>query len=89
MKLELIKSNEKGKTYQADGFKIFYRFKNTISGDNSANLNEQIYLISGEALVTVNSNKITIEAPTTIEIPAKTYHKIEAQTDIVFILYES
>lgn len=82
MDINLIKENEKGKTYQADGFKILYRYKDMIAGDNSENVKELIYFISGSAEITLQ-DKTWI-----IEFPAKTYHKIKALTDISFILFE-
>lgn len=89
MKIKLIKENEKGKVYQADGFKIFYRNKDTVSGDNSENKEELIYLITGSAKVTLKDSTRIANAPEKIEFPANTYHKIEATTDISFILYEN
>ena len=85
--MELIKDNEKGKVYQSDKFQIFYRNKDSISGDNSENVEEEIYLVSGEAEITLREEVKIIKAPIKIEIPAKTYHKIKALTDIIFILY--
>ena len=86
--MKLIKENEKGKTFQADDFKILYRNKDAIAGDNSENSEELIYLITGSAEVTVEETTNTVEAPAKIEIPAKTYHKIKALTNISFILFE-
>jgi mannose-6-phosphate isomerase-like protein (cupin superfamily) len=86
--VKLIKENEKGKTYQADGFKILYRYESTTSGDNSENVKELIYLIEGSAEVTLEDSTQVIEAPAKIEFPAKTYHKIKALTDISFIIFE-
>jgi len=86
--VKLIKDNEKGKTYQTDNFKIFYRYKDTISGDNAENGEELIYLVEGSAEVTLKDTTSTVKAPTKIEFPAKTYHKIKALTDITFILFE-
>lgn len=88
MKLDLIKSNAKGKTYQADGFEILYRYKGVIAGDNSENSEEIIYLINGEAEVTINDETVTLKSPAKFKIPAKTYHKIKAVTDIAFILWK-
>lgn len=85
--MKLIKENDKGKTYQADGFKIFYRHKDSISGDNAKNPEELIYLIAGSAEITLRNDTWTIEAPAKIEFPANTYHKIKALTDISFILF--
>jgi len=87
--MELIKENEKGKTYQAGGFKILYRYKGMIAGDNSKNVKELIYFISGSAEITLKDKIWVIESPTKIEFPAKTYHKIKALTDISFIIFEN
>jgi hypothetical protein len=88
MKVKLIKDNEKGKVYQIDNFKIYYRNKDTISGDNSENKEEVIYLITGSAEITLRNSIWTAEAPIKIEFPAKTYHKIKALSDISFMLFE-
>ena len=88
MKVELIKEDSRGKVYQADDFKIFYRNKDTVSGDNSENIKELIYLVTGYANVTLKDFTQIIDAPAKMEFPENTYHKIEAITDIVFILYE-
>ena len=86
--MKLLKENEKGKTYQVKDFKIFYRNKDSISGDNSENVEEEIYLISGSAEVTLKESTKIVNAPAKIDFPAKTYHKIKALTDIIFILIE-
>ena len=78
MEMKLIKENEKGKTYQADGFKILYRYKDKIAGDNAENVEELIYFITGSAEITLRDKTWIIEAPAKIEFPAKTYHKIKA-----------
>jgi len=88
MNIKLIKENEKGKTFQADGFKILYRYKNMVAGDNSENVEELIYLISGSAEITLDDKKWIANSPAKLEFPARTYHKIKALTDISFILFE-
>ena len=87
MEIKLTKEDERGKTYQAGDFMIFYRHKDTISGDNSENVKELIYLITGSAEITIKGKTWKAEAPAKIEIPAETYHKIKALTDISFIIY--
>ena len=89
MTIKLIKEDEKGKTYQADNFKILYRYKDTIAGDNSVNVEETIYLITGSAEVTLKDSIQIFKAPAKIEFPAKTYHKIKALTNIIFIMFEN
>jgi mannose-6-phosphate isomerase-like protein (cupin superfamily) len=88
LKMELIKDNHKGKTYQANNFKILYRKSGSVSGDNSENVHELIYLITGSARMTLEDKSWTIEGPAKVEFPARTYHKIEALTDISMILFE-
>lgn len=88
MAIKLIKENEKGKTYSCNGFKLLYRSKASISGDNEMNTEENIYLVSGKAVVVIGENSSNYTAPATFSIPEKTYHKIEAVTDITMILFE-
>ena len=86
--MKLIKQDDRGKVYQAEGFKVFYRNKGTTSGNNTENVEELICLISGSAEITLEDSTRTIEAPDEIMFPANTYHKIDAITDIIFILKE-
>ncbi len=88
MNLKIIKENKKGKTYQAEGFKILYRHKNKIAGDNSENVEELIYFITGSAEITLRDKTWIIKSPVKVEFPANTYHKIKALTDISFVLFE-
>lgn len=88
MEIKLINENEKGKTYQAEGFKILYRYKSKIAGDNSENVKEIIYFITGSAEITLGNKTWTVKSPARIGFPANTYHKIKALTDISFILFE-
>jgi len=88
MEISLVKENNKGKSYQAEDFKILYRHKDAIAGDNAVNVEELIYLITGSAEITLKDKTWIIKAPAKIEFPAKTYHKIRALTDISMILYE-
>jgi mannose-6-phosphate isomerase-like protein (cupin superfamily) len=89
MHLKLIKENEKGRVYQGNGFKVVYRNKGAISGNNAENAHEFLYFITGAAEVTIENKTEMIEAPAKIEIPAKTYHKIIPQTDVSCILFET
>lgn len=86
--MELIRRDKKGEVYQADGCKIFYRNKKSISGDNDENDAEVIYLITGSAEVTLRDKTWSVDAPEKIEFPANTYHKILALTDISFVVWE-
>lgn len=86
--MKIIKENKQGKAYQADNFKILYRYKDVVIGDNSENVEELIYFITGSAEITLKEKTWSIQAPAKVKFPAKTYHKIKALTDISFILFE-
>jgi len=87
MDIELLKEDSDGKKYQVNGFRIYYKNKDTITGDNDINKSELIYLITGKAEITIQDKTWLAEAPAKIEFPAKTYHNIYALTDISFILF--
>jgi len=87
MGLQLVKDNESGQTYQGDDFKVLYRNKGSVSGDNNANVNERIYLMTGEVSLTVKEDTKIIVAPAEFNIPESTYHKIEAITDFVAVVF--
>lgn len=89
MSIDLAKQNEKGTTYQADGLKILYRKEGSVSGDNSENPEERLYLITGSAQVTLEGTTWRIDAPARIDFPARTYHKIVALTDISLVMFEN
>lgn len=86
--LKLLKENKKGSTYQAQDFKVCYRNKGSVSGNNNTSPQKYIYLISGKAEVTAEDEVKEYAAPCFFCIPAKTYHKIEAKTDLSFVLME-
>lgn len=85
--MELVKENEKGKTFQADDFKILYRNKGSVSGDNNVNVHEVLYLVSGSVEITVEGKVWVAQAPEKFEIPANTYHKILALDDSCLLLF--
>lgn len=86
--MKLIKEDNRGRVYQVEGFKIFYRNIGSVSGGNDKNEKEVIYLISGIAEVTLRDEARKAEAPGQFVFPANTYHKIHALTDIIFIIKE-
>lgn len=89
MSIQILREDERGQIYQCEGFKVFYRIKNSISGDNDINPEEKIYLITGSAEITQGTKTWTASAPAYIEIPANTYHKITALTNISFIILDN
>ncbi len=84
--MQLLKDNEKWKVYQDNGYKFFYRKKGSISWGNAINVEENIYLVQWKVNLTLGEKSEILEAPAKIYIPEKTYHKIEALNDIIFIL---
>jgi len=88
MQIKLLNKNEKGRTYQAEDFKILYRNKGTVAGDNEINVHEVIYFITGSAEVTLEDKTWTVQSPARVEFLEKTYHKIKALSDISFIIFE-
>lgn len=86
--LELIKENEKGKTYCANGFKFLSRFKNSVFEDNSINVHKLFYLVEGFIEVTIDDSVECYEAPAEFEILEKTYHKINSLTNSTMIMFE-
>ena len=89
MVVKLIKENGMGKTFETEKFKILYRIKDSIGGNNTINPEEVIYFITGKAQITLEEKTWNVEAPAKVHFPAKTYHKIKALTDISFIIFES
>lgn len=88
MAIKLIKEDDRGQNFQADDFKILYRHKGKYAGDNNINKHESIYFITGSARITIEDKTWEIKSPAKIEIPKETYHKIDALTDISFVLFE-
>jgi len=87
--MKLIAENEKGKTYQADGFKVLYRNAGSVSGDNDINVEEYMCLVSGTVDVTIEQETTQYNAPASFHIPAKTYHKLKAVEDIIIVMVET
>lgn len=87
--IKFLKEDDRGRVYETESFKIFYRNKNSVSGDNSENAQEIIYFIKGAAEITLRDEVYTIDSLSMVEFPENTYHKIKALTDIIFILHEN
>jgi len=84
--MKLLKEDRRGKVFETDCCKIFYRNKESISGDNKINPHEKIILIQGKAKITLGDYSFNATAPFEFEIEEKMYHKIEALSDIVFLV---
>ncbi len=88
-KFKLTKNNEKGKIFENKTHQIFNRVKGSISGDNEINPFEKITFISGNAKLTIKDKISEISEPCYFEIPENTYLKIEAVTDVSFMIEKS
>jgi hypothetical protein len=86
--MKLLKKDKFGEKYQIKNFKIYYKNKNSISGDNSINPKEKIVLIKGKIEITIKNEISSVESPCEFIIPEKTYHKIVAQSDCIFLIFE-
>jgi len=87
--MKFIKEKNGFKSYKSeDGFKVYYGIKGAVSGDNDINPEETICLISGKIKVIIGDIEDELSAPVEIKILAKTYHKIEALSDVVFLVFE-
>ena len=88
MSIRLLREDDRGQIYQCQGFKVFYKIKGSVSGNNDINPEKKIYLITGTAEITKGTRTKTVHAPTYMEIPANTFHKIIALTNISFIILD-
>jgi len=87
MTLKFIKEKNGFKSYQANGFRIYYGEKGSVAGDNNISPAETIYLLSGEMEVIVDDKITKYIAPAEFEVPEKTYHKLESKTKTTFLLF--
>jgi len=87
MKLEFIKSKNGFKSYQANGFKIYYGKRNSMAGGNNINPAEIIYLISGKMKVVIGDETVKHSAPIKFKIPEKTYHELQSLTKTIFLVF--
>ncbi len=88
MTLKFIKEKNGFKSYQADGFRIYYGKSSSVAGDNNINPAETIYLVEGEMEVTIKDTTVLYSAPAEFKVPAKTYHKLLSLTktsSLVFV----
>ncbi len=80
--LPIIKTDERGVIYDCDNVKAILRKKGTISGDHIHEKPDTLFLLEGEIELTIGKTTQPAKAPIKIEIPANTYFKILALTDI-------
>ena len=80
--LRIIKSDERGIMYDCDKLNFISRKKGTVNADHSHDDYEILYLVKGEAELTIGDDTKIVKAPIKIEIPENTYHKLIALSDI-------
>jgi hypothetical protein len=86
--LKFVKRKNGFKSYQSDGFRIYYGKRGSVAGDNDSNPEEKILLLNGSMNVTIGDLKKNYTAPAEFKIPAKIYHKIESKDKTIFLLFD-
>lgn len=80
-----MQADERGFMLDCDKLRCLFRKKGSISGNHSHEVNEILYLIQGEAELTVDGETETIVAPVRVDLPAGTWHTVVALTDIILL----
>jgi len=84
-KIKITKEDERGIIYNCDTVGFIIRKKNTISADHTHNEAETLYLVQGEAELTVEDEVVVIKTPAKVVIGSNAYHKLVALTDIMIV----
>ena len=83
--IPVLKSDERGSIFDCGDYHLVMRKEGSISANHSHEDPERLYLIEGEAKLTVNDETKVVKAPVMIDIYTNEYHKIDAVTDVIFI----
>ena len=85
-KLNIIKEDERGTVYDCDNFLCIMRKRGTVTADHThEDRDEILFLIQGSIELTIADKTKKVETPSRIEIPNKTYHKIVAISEVIFL----
>jgi mannose-6-phosphate isomerase-like protein (cupin superfamily) len=87
--IPIIKSDERGIIYDCDKLNFISRKKGTISADHAHNIREILYVVRGNVELTIGKETKQVSAPLRIEIPAHTYHKLVALSNIELLVDRS
>ena len=81
--VKIIEKSNEHIAYDCD--KVFYvkLKKGATLSDHSHKYSETVFLMEGEAEMTIGGETQIIKAPTKIVIPLNTYHKFTALTDLI------
>ncbi len=83
--IQLIKSNEDGAIYDCGKVKLIIKKEGSVSADHSHQEAESLFLIDGNAEITLDKDIKKVSSPISIDIPSNIYHKILALTNIKLI----
>ena len=84
-KLEPVWEDERGRVFDLGSYEYVARAKDSVSGDHVHEVSEDIYLMEGTAMLSVAPETVEFTAPAKVTVPAKTYHKLVALTDIIVL----
>ena len=71
------------KAYDCDSIYYIRLAPWTVASDHTHDKEERVFLMEGKAEIILGSKLYIIEAPKKITIPANTYHKFTAITDVI------
>jgi quercetin dioxygenase-like cupin family protein len=83
--IPIFRKDERGIIYRCGSVNYIVRKKGTISAGHTHEEPETIYLIEGEAELTIGKETKNVEAPVKFYVPSNEYHKLVALTDIKLI----
>lgn len=84
--IRVIKSDERGTIYNCGKSRFISRKKGTISASHKHESQEIIYLVKGEAELTIEDETQLVKAPIMFKIDSNVYHKLVALTDIELVI---
>ena len=81
--IKIIEQNNEYIAYDCDTMLYVYLKKWGVVSDHTHSHKETIFIIQGTAKMIVGDKTATITSPKKIIIPANTYHKFTALTDVI------
>ena len=83
--IPITKKDERGIIYNCNQLNFIQRKKGSINADHTHEDKEVLYLIKGEAELTVGKETKVVKAPLKIEIEPNQYHKLVALSEIFLL----
>ena len=84
--IQIITSDERGVIYNCGKSNFIARKKGTISANHTHDGTEILYLVKGEATLTIGNETKKVQAPIMVTIGANIYHQLVALTDIEIVI---